>query len=71
MQEPREIADGVERPLGDLARVVQRVAADAGRLDGSLRDGEFHLDRRQHLTDFVVQLARDAAPLFFLCGKEL
>ena len=71
MQQVRQIAHGVQRAVGDRARVLQRVDVDAGRLDRALRDGELDLDRRQHLADFVVQLARDAAPLLFLRGHQL
>ena len=71
MEEPRQVADGVQRPLGDPARVVQRVDVDARGLHRSLRHREFDFDRRQYLADFVVQLARDAPPLLFLRGQQL
>ena len=38
---------------------------------GALGHRQLDLDRREHLPDFVVQLARDAAPLLFLGGDQL
>ena len=72
VQQVRQIAHGVQRAVGDRsARPRARRRAPPARLDRALRDGELDLDRRQDLADFVVQLARDAAALFFLRGEQL
>ena len=71
VQQPRQIADRVQRAVGDGPRVLQRDDVDAGGFHRALRDGQFDLDRGQDLADFVVQLARDAAALLFLRGQEL
>ena len=72
MQQVRQVAHGVQRAVGDRPRVLRAACgATAGGFDRALRDGELDLDRREHLADFVVQLARDAAPLLFLRGDQL
>jgi hypothetical protein len=71
VEQVRQIAHRVQRAVSDRLRVAQQVFEAAGGRQLVLRQRQLHPDRRQHLPDLVVQLARDAAALFFLCVNEL
>ena len=72
MQQVREIAHRrAARHRRSIARRRAACAAPPRGLDGALRDRQLDLDGRQHLADFVVQLAGDAAALLFLRCEEL
>ena len=72
MEQARQIAHRVQRAVGDRPRVVAARSTSPPRgVDRALRDGQFDLDRGQHLSDLVVQLARDAAAFLLLRGEQL
>src|SRR5688500_4585214 len=56
--------------VGYRLRVFQEARRATLGLDAPLRDGELHLDRHKHLSDFVVQVTRDRPALLLLhCDK--
>src|SRR5262245_11187511 len=61
----------MDRGVGEGPRVAERRRGVAARVGAARGDRELHLDRRQQLSDLVVQLARDRAALLFLRGEEL
>ena len=62
-----EVADRLQRAVGDALRLGQRRRRCRRRCRSlAARASSSTLIARQHLADFVVQLARDGAPLFFL-----
>ena len=71
MEQVRQIAHRVQHAVGDGAGVVEGIGRTAGAVDGALSHGELDFDRRQRLTDFVVQLAGDGPSLLFLRVEQL
>lgn len=71
MQEVRQVPHCMERAIGDRPSVVQDLRRSTRGFDCTLCDRELHLDGGQGLPDFVVQLARHDAPLFFLGSNQL
>ena len=56
--------------VGQQACLLEQVRRRAG-LDGTLGEGQLHLDGGQHLADFVVQFPRDRPPLVLLGAEQL
>ena len=71
MQQVREVADRCESPIRDRPRIVQELWSAAACLDGALRHRQLHLDRREHLSDLVVQFTGNAPTLFLLSRNQL
>ena len=71
MQQLGEIAHCMQRPVCNRAGFSQRHPAFARPLQMAFGHCQFHLDGRQRLADFVVQLPGDAPPLLLLGAHQL
>ena len=71
MQKLREVAHRIERAIGDLPDLAQRLLGLGRVLQPSLRHCQLHFDGRQRLAHLVVQLPGNRPPLLLLGVDQL
>jgi hypothetical protein len=70
MQQARQVANGFQRTVGDLARSPDLTGRPAASVNAAFGQRQLHFQRGQDLADLVVQLASDRPPLFLLRRDE-